>query len=147
MASFVSWNCLGLRTRLDFKSIVFTNQPACVVFQETFLKSIMTRVRGFNYERRDVDGNVPLTGVVCLFTSHHYSGNVVTLHTSLQAVVVQIYIHSLVTVFCSYVPSNDVVPQMDLDELISQLPALFILIGDLNRQNQLLRHWDANSHG
>ncbi|GFU07091.1 putative RNA-directed DNA polymerase from transposon X-element [Trichonephila clavipes] len=73
--------------------------------------------------------------------------NVVTLHTSLQAVAVGVHIHSLVTVCCVYLPPNDVVPQVDLNQLVSQLPAPFILLGDFNGHSPLRGHDDTNSHG
>ncbi|GFS93551.1 putative RNA-directed DNA polymerase from transposon X-element [Trichonephila clavipes] len=112
--------------------------PACVALQETFLKSTMTmQVRGYNCVRRDVDGDTSPTGGVCLFTSNLFPSNVVTLHTSLQAVAVRIHVHSLVTVCCVYLPPNDVVPQVDLNLLVSQLPAPFILLGDFNGHSPL----------
>ncbi|GFT03178.1 probable RNA-directed DNA polymerase from transposon X-element [Trichonephila clavipes] len=149
MTSFISWNCRGLRTRLDdLKSIISTYQPACVALQETFLKSTMTmQVRGYNCVRRDVDGDTSPTGGVCLFTSNLYPSNVVTLHTSLQAVAVRIHVHSLVTVCCVYLPPNDVVPQVDLNHLVSQLPAPFILLGDFNGHSPLWGHDVTNSRG
>ncbi|GFU66482.1 putative RNA-directed DNA polymerase from transposon X-element [Trichonephila clavipes] len=142
-------HCHGLRTRLDYLgSIISTYQPACVSLQETFLKSTMAmRVRGYNCVRRDVDGDASSTGGVCLFTSDLYPSNVVALHTSLQVVVVRIHIHSLVTVCCIYLPPNDVVPQMDLNQLVSQITAPFILIGDFNGHSPLWGHDDANSCG
>ncbi|GFX10881.1 RNA-directed DNA polymerase from mobile element jockey [Trichonephila clavipes] len=141
-ALLISWNCRGLRTRLDdLKSIISTYQPACVALQETFLKSTMTmQVRGYNCVRRDVDGDTSPAGGVSLFTSNLFPSNVVTLHTSLQAVAVRIHIHSLVTVCCVYLPPNDVVPQVDLNQLVSQLPAPFILLGDFNGHSPL---WGA----
>ncbi|GFT13876.1 probable RNA-directed DNA polymerase from transposon X-element [Trichonephila clavipes] len=149
MTSFISWNCRGLRTRLDdLKSIISTYQPACVALQETFLKRTMTmRVRGYNCVRRDVDGDTSPNGGVCLFTSHLYPSHIVTLHTSLQAVAVRIHIHSLVTVCCVYLPPNDVVPQVDLNQFFSQLPAPFILLGDFNGHSPLWGHDDTNSRG
>ncbi|GFT92386.1 probable RNA-directed DNA polymerase from transposon X-element [Trichonephila clavipes] len=149
MTSFISWNCRGLRTRLaDLKSIISTNQPACVALQETFLKSTMTmQVRGYNCVRRDVDGDTSPTGGVCLFTSNLFPSNVVTLHTSLQAVAVRIHVHSLVTVCCIYLPPNDVVPQVDLNHLVSQLPAPFILLGDFNGHSPLWGHDVTNFRG
>ncbi|GFV81726.1 putative RNA-directed DNA polymerase from transposon X-element [Trichonephila clavipes] len=105
------------------------------------------QVRGYNSVRRDVDGDAFPTGVVCLFTSHLYPSNVVTLHTSLQAVAVRIHIHSLVTVCCVYLPPNNVVSQVDLNRLVSQLPAPFILLGDFNGHSPLWGHDDTNSRG
>ncbi|GFT38617.1 putative RNA-directed DNA polymerase from transposon X-element [Trichonephila clavipes] len=149
MASFISWKCRGLRTRLDdLKSITSTYQPACVALQETFLKRTMTmRVRGYNCVRRGEDGDVSPTGGVCLFTSNLYPSNDVTLHTSLQAVAVRIHIRSLVTVCCVYLPPNDVVPQMDLNQLVSQLPTPFILLADFNGHSPLWGHDYTNSRG
>ncbi|GFT44419.1 putative RNA-directed DNA polymerase from transposon X-element [Trichonephila clavipes] len=148
MTSFVSWNCRGLRTRLDdLKSIIPTYQPAFVALQETFLKSTMTmRVRGYNCVRRDVDGDATPIGGVCLFTSHLYPSTAVTLHTSLQAVAVRIHMHSLVTVCCVYLPPNNV-PQVDLNRLVAQLPAPFIFLCDFNGHSPLWGHDDTNSRG
>ncbi|GFW00097.1 putative RNA-directed DNA polymerase from transposon X-element [Trichonephila clavipes] len=101
------------------------------------------RMRGYNFVRRDVDGDSSPTGGVCLFTSNLNPSNMVTLHTSLQAVAVRIHIHSLVTVCCVYLPPNDVVSQVDLN----QLPAPLILLGDFNRHSPLWGHDDTNSRG
>ncbi|GFU64638.1 putative RNA-directed DNA polymerase from transposon X-element [Trichonephila clavipes] len=149
MTSFISWNCRGLRTRLDdLKSLLSTYKPACVALQETFLISPMTlQVRGYNCVRRDVDGDTSPNGGACLFTSHLYPSNVITLHTSLQAAAVRIHVHSLVTVCCVYLPPNDVVPQVDLNHLVSQLPAPFILLGDFNGHSPLWGHDVTNSRG
>ncbi|GFV89076.1 putative RNA-directed DNA polymerase from transposon X-element [Trichonephila clavipes] len=105
------------------------------------------QVRGYNCVRRDVDGDTSPAGGVCLFTSNLFPSNVVTLHTSLQAVAVRIHIHSLVTVCCVYLPPNDVVPQVDLNQLVSRLPAPFILLGDFNGHSPLWGHDDTNSRG
>ncbi|GFT03475.1 putative RNA-directed DNA polymerase from transposon X-element [Trichonephila clavipes] len=95
----------------------------------------------------DVDGDTSPTGGVCLFTSNLYPSTVVTLHTSLQAVAVRIHVHSLVTVCCVYLPPNDVVPQVDLNHLVSQLPAPFIWLGDFNGHSPLWGHDVTNSRG
>ncbi|GFU38113.1 probable RNA-directed DNA polymerase from transposon X-element [Trichonephila clavipes] len=96
---------------------------------------------------RGANGDTSTTGGVCLFTSNLFPSNVVTLHTSLQAVAVRIHVHSLVTVCCVYLPPNDVVPQVDLNHLVSQLPAPFILLGDFNGHSPLWGHDVTNSRG
>ncbi|GFT03523.1 probable RNA-directed DNA polymerase from transposon X-element [Trichonephila clavipes] len=63
------------------------------------------------------------------------------------AVAVRIHVHSLVTVCCVYLPPNDVVPQVDLNHLVSQLPAPFILLGDFNGHSPLWGHDVTNSRG
>ncbi|GFX25589.1 probable RNA-directed DNA polymerase from transposon X-element [Trichonephila clavipes] len=51
--------------------------------------------------------------------------------------------HSLLCLFTT----NDVVPQVDLNHLVSQLPAPFILLGDFNGHSPLWGHNDTNSRG
>ncbi|GFU96919.1 putative RNA-directed DNA polymerase from transposon X-element [Trichonephila clavipes] len=52
--------------------------------------------------------------------------------------------HSLL---CLFLPPNDVVPQVDLNHLVSQLPAPFILLGDFNGHSPLWGHDVTNSRG
>ncbi|GFX25535.1 putative RNA-directed DNA polymerase from transposon X-element [Trichonephila clavipes] len=58
------------------------------------------KVRGYNCVRRDVDGDTSPTGGVCLFTSNLYPSNVVTLHTSLQAVAVPLSYRPIALTSC-----------------------------------------------
>ncbi|GFU89514.1 putative RNA-directed DNA polymerase from transposon X-element [Trichonephila clavipes] len=78
---------------------------------------------------------------------HPYPTTVVTLHTSLQTVSARIHVHSLVTVCFIYLPPNDVIPQVDLNHLFSQLAAPFILLGDFNGHSPLWEHNGSNSRG
>ncbi|GFT81043.1 hypothetical protein TNCV_1935791 [Trichonephila clavipes] len=80
-------------------------------------------------------------------TSLLYPSTVVTLHTSLQAEAVWIHIPSLVTDCCIYLPPNDVIPQVNLNPLVNQLPAPFILLGDFNGHSPLWGHDGTNSRG
>ncbi|GFX44794.1 RNA-directed DNA polymerase from mobile element jockey [Trichonephila clavipes] len=133
------------QTRYDLKFIVSTYQPACAALQKTFLKSTMTmRVRGYNCVRRDVNVNASPNGGVGLFPSHLYPSNVVTRHTSLQVVAVWIHIHTLVSVCCIYLPPNNVVPQVDFNQLVSQLPVPFVLLGEFNGHSPLWGNDDSN---
>ncbi|GFT40383.1 hypothetical protein TNCV_3115591 [Trichonephila clavipes] len=52
--------------------------------------------------RGGANGDASPTGGVCLFTSHLYPSNVITLHTSLEAVAVWIHVHSLVSLLCLF---------------------------------------------
>ncbi|GBM83131.1 hypothetical protein AVEN_271651-1 [Araneus ventricosus] len=54
-----------------------------------------------------------------------------TLSTNLQAVAIRIQMNSLVTVCSLYLPPNERVSRTDLNNLISQLPSPFIILGDL----------------
>ncbi|GFU54015.1 probable RNA-directed DNA polymerase from transposon X-element [Trichonephila clavipes] len=69
-----------------------------------------------------------MSGGVCIFTSLDVPSNALPLHTSLQAVAVRIHSTSLITVCCLYLPPNTVIHQHDLNNLVDQLPAPFIIL-------------------
>ncbi|GBN51438.1 hypothetical protein AVEN_151283-1 [Araneus ventricosus] len=148
MVPLVSWNCRGIRTKLvDVKALVNSFHPVCVALQETFLKpNAHLKLRGYNCVRKDIDTGIA-SGGVRLLTSNHYPSTTLNLHTSLQAVAVQVHIKTLVTVCCIYLPPNDAISRNDLNILVDQLPAPFVLLGDFNGHSTLWGSESTNSRG
>ncbi|XP_055943785.1 uncharacterized protein LOC129974977 [Argiope bruennichi] len=70
-----------------------------------------------------------------------------TLHTSLQAVAVQVHVRTLVTICCLYLPPHGVICQQDLDNLVDQLPSPFLLLGDFKGHSTLWGSDCTNSRG
>ncbi|GBN43114.1 hypothetical protein AVEN_100032-1 [Araneus ventricosus] len=70
-----------------------------------------------------------------------------TLSTNLQAVAIRIQTNSLVTVCSLYLPPNEHVSRTDLNNLISQLPSPFIILGDLNGHSPFWGSTDSNVRG
>ena len=68
------------------------------------------------------------------------------MHTNLQAVAVSITLHRVITLCSIYIPPSSRFPK-DLDDLVSQLPSLFILLGDFNGHNILWGSKDINDKG
>ncbi|GBN57650.1 putative RNA-directed DNA polymerase from transposon X-element, partial [Araneus ventricosus] len=149
MGTFVSWNCHGIRSKLqDIKTIFNTFHPVCIGLQETFLKStVPLKLRGYNCVRRDSDTGVTSSGGVCSLTSNLYPSTPLTLHTNLQAVAVQVHTRSLITVCSIYLPPHDVITQQELNNLVDQLPTPFILLGDFNGHITLWGSDSTNSRG
>ncbi|GBM17932.1 hypothetical protein AVEN_111084-1 [Araneus ventricosus] len=117
MGTFVSWNCRGIRSKLqDIKEMLNYFQPVCIGLNETFLSSSNPpKVRGYNSARKDA-----ATG------SNHSGG-----------------LHSAAV----YLPPHDVISQQDLDTLVDQLPTPFILFGDFNGHSTLWGSVVTNSRG
>ncbi|GFW57091.1 RNase H domain-containing protein [Trichonephila clavipes] len=116
----------------DVKAIIHKYRPVCVALQETFLKSCHTaKIRRYGCVRKDTDGS-SVSGGVCIFTSLDIPSSALSLHTSLQAVAVRNHSTSLFTVCCLYLPPNAVIRQQDLNDLVDQLPAPFVILGDFN---------------
>ncbi|GBM70497.1 hypothetical protein AVEN_53792-1, partial [Araneus ventricosus] len=102
----------------------------CIGLQETFLSSNNPlKLHGYNSVRKDAAIGSNHSGGECILTSNLYPSTPLPLHTSLQAVAVQVHTRSLVTVCCVYLPPHDVVSQQDLDTLVDQLPTPFPLRG------------------
>ncbi|GFU05713.1 putative RNA-directed DNA polymerase from transposon X-element [Trichonephila clavipes] len=98
--------------------IIRQYHPVCVALQETFLKSCdTTKIRRYGCVRKDTEGR-SVSGGVCIFTFLDVPSSALPLHTSLQAVAVRIHSTSLITVCCLYLPSNTVIHQHDLNNLV-----------------------------
>ncbi|GFY12027.1 putative RNA-directed DNA polymerase from transposon X-element [Trichonephila clavipes] len=118
-----------------------------VALQETFLKSChTTKIRRYGCVRKDTEGSF-VSGGVCIFTSHDVPSSALPLHTSLQAVAVRIHSTSLITVCYLYLPPNAVVHQQDLKNLVDQLPAPFVILGDFNGHSTLWGSVKTNPRG
>ncbi|GFS53294.1 RNA-directed DNA polymerase from mobile element jockey [Trichonephila clavipes] len=115
--------------------------------QETFLKSCHTaKIRRYGCFRKDTEGS-SVSGGVCIFTSLDIPSSALSLHTSLQAVAVRIHSTSLFTVCCLYLPPNVVIRQQDLNDLVDQLPAPFVILGDFNGHSTLWGSVKTNHRG
>ncbi|GFT91689.1 putative RNA-directed DNA polymerase from transposon X-element [Trichonephila clavipes] len=120
----------------------------CVIaLQETFLKSChMAKILRYGCVRKDTEGS-SVSGGVCIFTSLDVPSSALSLHTSLQAVAVRIHSTSLFTVCCLYLPPNAVIRQHDLNDLVDQFPAPFIILGDFNGHSTLWGSVKTNPRG
>ncbi|GFX39904.1 putative RNA-directed DNA polymerase from transposon X-element [Trichonephila clavipes] len=76
-----------------------------------------------------------------------FKKNALPLHTSLQAVAVRIHSTSLITVCCLYLSPNVVIHQQDLNNLVDQLPAPFVILGDFNGHITLWGSVKTNPRG
>ncbi|GFY09376.1 putative RNA-directed DNA polymerase from transposon X-element [Trichonephila clavipes] len=97
-----------------------------------------TKIRRYGCVRKDKEGS-SVSGGVCIFTSLDVPSSALPPRTSLQAVAVRIHSTSLITVCCLYLPPNAVIHQQNLNNLVDQLPAPFVILGNFNGHSIL---WD-----
>ncbi|GFU85754.1 CCHC-type domain-containing protein, partial [Trichonephila clavipes] len=110
-----------------------------VALQETFLKSChKTKIRRYGCLLKDTEGS-SASGGECIFTSLDVPSSALPLRTSLQVVAVRIHSTSLITVCSLYLPPNVVIHEQDLNNLVEQLPAPFVILGDFHGYSTL---WD-----
>ncbi|GBL75189.1 hypothetical protein AVEN_194431-1 [Araneus ventricosus] len=149
MGSFLSWNCCGILSKLqEFKGLINYFHPVCIGLQETFLSSNNPlKLHGYNSPRKDPATGSNHSGGVCILTSNLYPSTPLTLHTSLQAVAVQVHARTLVTVCSVYLSPYDGISQQHLDTLVDQLATPFILLCDFNGHSTLWGSDVTNSRG
>ena len=140
--NILSWNCRGISNKKQELMILINELlPYCIGIQETKLKaSLDFCLTKYNFEHKVqniVDGE-NAKGGVGIFVRRDVPYLLVNLNTDLQAIAVQVNLHRKFT-FCSiYIsPTEERPTQVELQNLINQLPAPFILMGDMNAHNTL----------
>lgn len=149
MAVLLSWNCHGFHQHAsDLRDLINYYHPICVALQETFLQSTkFAKIRNYSIFRKDNDNENRTSGGVALLISHDYPCSPVHLQTDLQAVAVKIHIRSVITVCSLYLPPSSNIRQTTLNNLISQLPKPFFILGDMNGHSPLWGSLDSNNRG
>jgi len=141
--TILQWNCRGLKANYhDILLLLNEHDPAVLCLQETFLKNTdnitLKNYSLFNHYSQNVDR---ASGGVSVIVNNRAPHKVIPLNTNLQAIAVSVTLQRVIT-FCSiYLPPNTNLVPNELDTLIQQLPAPFVLLGDFNAHNVL---WGSN---
>ena len=61
----------------------------------------------------------------------------ITLNTNMQAVAISATLHKTITVCSVYIPQNEEPKELELNNLLEQLPRSFIIMGDFNSHNEI----------
>ena len=77
-------------------------------------------------------------GGVCILVKDHIGHVPVSLTTDLQAVAIQCHLGRKYTICSIYIPPNRALQLEQLENLISQLPSPFLILGDFNARHP---HW------
>ena len=101
---------------------------------------------GFNILNKNSFNN-KATGGVALLIDNSYLFSEVPLNTPLQAVAARVTLSKAVTVCKIYIPPSVDVSLSDLEQLIQQLPAPFVLVGDFNAHSPLWGDVRRDSRG
>ena len=138
--ALLQWNCRGLKAnRSDLDLLIAQYRPAIICLQETLVHHTYHQFRSHvSYDLQATTDNLgrPHGGVsllVGLKIPHHQ----IALDTHLQAIAVQVTLHRTITVCSIYISPSQPCNIQDLDHLLQQLPAPYILLGDFNAHHTL----------
>ena len=135
MADIVQWNVRGLRANFEELRLLCNQyNPQVVVVQKCQLrKEKIINLTGFSGITKSSPGD-NATGGVTLYMNKSILFSEIELDTDLQAVAV-------------YLPPSLDVNFSDLEQLIPQLPAPFVLVGDFNAHSSLWGDVKQDSRG
>ena len=131
MASIIQWNCRGIRPNLEELQLLIQNKnPMAICLQETKLNNKnCVSIKNYSSYFKNLTSEVAHGGVMIL-VSNSTPHSEITLVTELQAVAVRITSHRPISLCSVYLPPNMPISLRDLENLVQQLPAPVLLLGD-----------------
>ncbi|WP_419598532.1 endonuclease/exonuclease/phosphatase family protein, partial [Thiolapillus sp.] len=138
MTNIIQWNVRGLRANFEELRLLCNQyNPQIVAVQECQLrKDKIINLTGFSGLTKSSPGDIA-TGGVILYVNKSVLFSEIKLDTDLQAVAVRVSAKKTLTVCNVYLPPSLDINFSDLEHLIQQLPAPFVLVGDLNAHSPL----------
>ena len=135
----LQWNCHGLRSKEDELSQMINNYNPCVIaIQETkFGNNTNFNLPHYTCHCSYGHFNVTPHGGVALFIHESMPFQTIDLNCALQAVAAVVQLDVPITKCSLYASRNHNLTQESLSEVLDQLPAPMVILGDFNSYNTL----------
>lgn len=146
------WNIRGFRSNYHhLKTLLVDTQAVVMCLQETKLPQNhrLDYPRGFTMFSKSgphADNTVDHGGV-CTLVKNNVAHHPIQLQTELQAVAVRCHLDQLYTICNIYLPPNTAISLEDLEDLLEQLPAPYMIIGDFNARHPIWGDTSTNPKG
>ena len=139
MNKTIQWNIRGARVNYCELLLLITKYCLAIIcLQETHLKNNisinMKNYYSYNYIKQYTDR--PCGGSSILI-NNNIPHSEITLNTNMHAVAISATLHKTITVCSVYNPLNDEPKELELNNLIKQLPRPFVIMGDFNSHNEI----------
>ena len=140
MADILQWNCRGLKPRAENLKVLCNRTNAKVVcLQETKLGVNDLFNPGLNFEffRSPPPSSDRAKGGAAIMVRKNVQHSVVNINSSLQAVAVRVLFDKYITICSLYLPPDLELNLIELQNLVTQLPSPFLILGDFNAHNTM----------
>ena len=149
MSSILQWNIRGLKSNFHELSLLLNGINSNVLcLQETKLpENHSFSLKGYSAYHNIHTGGEIACGGNSILVKKAILHKTVPFKTSLQAIAVRVTLHRPITVCSVYLPPNSKPSRQELENLISQLPSPFLMVGDFNARSPLWGNEDTNQKG
>ena len=146
--SILQWNIQSIRSNFEeLKDLMSTHNPICVCLQETLLgnhpMNPPSRYSVIQSKPSRYDGH---DRGVALLINKATPSKLIILNTDLQAVAARVWMGRWYSVCCLYLPHIPVT-QRQIENVLDQLPAPYLLLGDMNARSQMRGEDVTNDKG
>ena len=150
MSCILQWNCRGLRANLpELKLLISRFAPIAVCLSETQLaddKLIVDR-NYLSYIKNNIATDGRACGGVNILVHKSIPHSEIKLNTILQAVAVKLAIHKVITLCSLYLSPSHALDNIELNNLLQQLPPPVLLLGDFNAHSPVCGCQNLNKRG
>ena len=145
----IQWNCRGLSANLEELDILISSlNPTIICLKEIFLNNkVNINLPGYS-SIHFIKGNTGrASGGTSIFIKDLTPHSKITIQSDLQLTCCMVTLHRAITICNIYIPPSYSLKTKDLDNIISQFPKPFILLGDFNAHNHLWGSTNITSRG
>ena len=131
--NFLQWNIRGLRANCrELEVMVGKFKPSIIALQETLLPDgKVFSLNNYVCLSKPASSDFSKRGV-SLFIKGSVLHQTIPLQTDLEAVAARISLDKAITICSLYLSPSKVVSKIQLENLVTQLPQPFLLLGDMN---------------
>lgn len=113
----------------------------CIGLQETNLKNDkIPSIKNYKIFCANRWNCTRAIGGVASLIHADYPSEQIPIHSDLEVITVQLTLESKITICNTYIPNKTLFKSSDIHNIITQLPKIFILFGDLNSHSV---HWGS----
>jgi exonuclease III len=135
--NILQWNINGFYKKIDdLKRLIHKYSPLVICLQETnFPENYIAELKGyFGYSKnRSISGRV--SGGASIYANSSFPSVEIKITSNFEVTAITFHIKEKITICNIYLPNQHDFEIENLENIINQLPRLYILTGDFNSYN------------
>ena len=139
--SIIQWNIQGISSHKDdLLHLISIYRPMVIAIQETFLgNDFMVRVNNYNGLCKQGHYNRRYHGGVAIYIHDTCPFQPIEIQSQFQVVAARVQLprSCCLTIASIYIPSRNTLNRQDMVNIVNQLPAPFLVLGDVNAHNTI----------